>query len=155
MSARIDITGQRFGKLTAQKIVPRKYKHGKVKWQCRCDCGTILFVRGTTLTAGDTKSCGCLKIKDLTGQRFNRLVALCIVNRSCGKANWKFQCDCGNITIVRGTAVQDSNVKSCGCVREAGRFFRGVKIDMRHVSIEVVKCIQAYFSLRRAIKEAS
>ena len=56
-----DLTGQRFGKLTAiqgyQKIPGEHYW-----WHCQCDCGNTVDVRGYSLVGGDTRSCGCLTI---------------------------------------------------------------------------------------------
>ena len=34
-------------------------------WECQCDCGNIVYVNGTSLKNGNTKSCGCLA-KELT-----------------------------------------------------------------------------------------
>lgn len=34
-------------------------------WECRCDCGKSVVVKGPYLTQGDTKSCGCLNIDKL------------------------------------------------------------------------------------------
>lgn len=55
-----DLSGQRFGKLTA--IEPtEKRKNGYVVWRCRCDCGSECEVAAGILASGGTKSCGCLK----------------------------------------------------------------------------------------------
>lgn len=56
----IDITGQRFGRLTViQKSNVRK--NGRVYWECVCDCGAQVVVMGRGLRAGTIQSCGCLK----------------------------------------------------------------------------------------------
>lgn len=55
-----DLTGQKFGKLTAiKRISPVGTK--KVKWLCKCDCGNMVEVYSTYLLTGQTRSCGCLK----------------------------------------------------------------------------------------------
>lgn len=57
----IDLTGQRFGRLTAEKI---RFAggHGKhVSWECRCDCGKTVVVSSTHLRQGKTVSCGCIR----------------------------------------------------------------------------------------------
>ena len=58
----IDITGQRFGKLTALRY-DHKDKENKAIWECRCDCGNIVYVSGKALRTGNTKSCGCGKVE--------------------------------------------------------------------------------------------
>lgn len=53
---------------------------------------------------------------DLTGQKFNRLLAIERFkkpNRS--EYYYKCVCDCGNITIVSGNALRKGKTKSCGC----------------------------------------
>lgn len=54
-----DITGQKFGKLTAVKFENRTVR-GQHQWLCKCDCGNIKIVRKHSLTSGTTISCGCL-----------------------------------------------------------------------------------------------
>lgn len=61
MGAVIDINGQRFSRLTVTKRVNNVGKHAY--WECLCDCGSIKIVRGTHLTYGKIKSCGCLEIE--------------------------------------------------------------------------------------------
>lgn len=52
-----DITGQRFGKLTAIKYF---IKNSKAYWECQCDCGNHCIVAGSNLKNGHTQSCGCI-----------------------------------------------------------------------------------------------
>lgn len=56
----IDLTGQRFGRLSA--IEPTEViGNGKVKWLCRCECGNTAVVLNYNLLNGHTLSCGCLQ----------------------------------------------------------------------------------------------
>lgn len=67
----IDISGEKFGRLTAVKIDREKmnaYKkthNGKTKtfWECICECGGVTVTNYQALTEGSTKSCGCLRKK--------------------------------------------------------------------------------------------
>lgn len=64
----IDLSGQRFGRLTA--VEPTERRCGEsIVWRCLCECGNEIFVRATSLRAGHTQSCGCLS-RDLTKKRF-------------------------------------------------------------------------------------
>jgi hypothetical protein len=55
----IDISGQRFGKLTVLERAGTN-THKKVLWRCRCDCGAEAVVTGNALALSTTKSCGCI-----------------------------------------------------------------------------------------------
>lgn len=52
--ARIDLTGQRFGKLTVSG--PAR-SAGRAKWLCICDCGKQSIVRSDVLRAGLKRDC--------------------------------------------------------------------------------------------------
>ena len=55
---RYDLTGQKFGKLTALVGIKREGK-SQVYWQCICDCGNTSEVDSWSLRKNRTKSCGC------------------------------------------------------------------------------------------------
>ena len=57
-SRRKDLTGQKFGRLTAIKL--NRTENRKTYWDCICDCGNTVTVRTDQLTRGVAKSCGCL-----------------------------------------------------------------------------------------------
>lgn len=63
-----DITGQRFGKLTALR--PVQSHRGKLRWLFLCDCGRHHEAVGTSVTSGDVVSCGCYRSR--LGGRPNR-----------------------------------------------------------------------------------
>ena len=57
MPKALDITNQKFGKLTAIKKAPSR--SGKTYWLCKCECGNEKEVQTSHLMDGRTKSCGC------------------------------------------------------------------------------------------------
>jgi hypothetical protein len=63
LSARADLSGRRFGRLTALR-----YAHsddgGRAHWFCQCDCGATTTVRGKDL--GKQTSCGCQKREQIS-----------------------------------------------------------------------------------------
>lgn len=59
MSKFIDLTGQKFNKLTAVERLEND-NGGIPVWLCKCDCGNFTRVRGKNLKNGAVKSCGCL-----------------------------------------------------------------------------------------------
>lgn len=68
-----DLTGHRFGKLIALKIVGRD--RGSLLWECRCDCGSLIQVRTSPLVTGHTKSCGCARWEDVTAHGKTLIIA--------------------------------------------------------------------------------
>lgn len=60
MGNALDIEGMRFGRLIAIKPTDKRSGNGGIIWECKCDCGTIKEVHGTSLKSGASKSCGCL-----------------------------------------------------------------------------------------------
>lgn len=52
----IDISGQRFGQLTALRATEKR--DHKYFWLCICDCGKEVIVQGKKLRNGHTQSCG-------------------------------------------------------------------------------------------------
>ena len=55
-----DITGQKFGRLTAIKYLYNS-NAGKAVWLCKCDCGNLIEAISGNLCSGMTNSCGCYK----------------------------------------------------------------------------------------------
>lgn len=66
----IDITGQKFSRLTVVRLEElKKRKIGTMAmWRCVCDCGNISIVSGGSLKQGTSRSCGCLQ-KELVSIR--------------------------------------------------------------------------------------
>ena len=97
MPAKLNLTGQKFNKLLVLNESEKRIG-GRVTWVCQCDCGNIVLVTAKNLTNNNTKSCGCLKKKDLIGKKFGKLTVIDYTNKvsSGGSAIWKCQCDCGN-----------------------------------------------------------
>ena len=60
---KLDITGQRYGRLTV--LGPAANVNGRTAWKCRCDCGNETVIRTNRLRSGHTASCGCMKPKEI------------------------------------------------------------------------------------------
>jgi len=56
MNVPLDLTGMKFGRLTALTRIPKIRR-----WVCKCDCGTVRDFNTSNLTSGISKSCGCLR----------------------------------------------------------------------------------------------
>lgn len=62
------------------------------------------------------------KLKDLSGQRFGRLLVLRRADSSAsGATRWLCKCDCGKETIVLSNNLTRGQTQSCGCLRNEKR----------------------------------
>ncbi len=117
LSRVIDLTGQRFGKLTV--IEKSGTKNGSVLWKCKCDCGNYTEVITALLRNGSVSSCGCLaklnRCIDIINQKFNRLTAI----KYAGKGKWLCRCDCGNEVFRSYSSLSSGEwrglIQNCGC----------------------------------------
>ena len=62
----VDLTGQKFGRLTVVQFDHKE--NGRKYYLCQCDCGNFKIVSNHSLKSGNTKSCGCLH-KEILIQR--------------------------------------------------------------------------------------
>ncbi len=125
-----DLRGKRFGRLVAVENVG-KDRHNNALWRCACDCGCEHIVVSRALVNGDAKSCGCLQRevrdkmasksrKDVTGQRFGKLVAIEPTDERRGGYHvvWRCRCDCGGEKLATVDKLMRGDVTSCGCNTE-------------------------------------
>lgn len=59
----IDLTGQRFGRLTVLERIPTPPRQATLGawWLCVCDCGREHWVSRKALRSGNCVSCGCYR----------------------------------------------------------------------------------------------
>lgn len=129
----IDLTGQRFGRLTVlyrDKEKEKEKNNQTTFWRCKCDCGNEISLASGSLKGGRTNSCGCLskdvrhnKKNDLTGRKFGRLTVLYENKDDPRKEKYRFsiwhcKCDCGNECDVFVTVLTQGKTKSCGCLQK-------------------------------------
>ena len=152
----MDLTGQRFGRLEVLGVYKIADEHGKkfVYWRCKCDCGVECAVRQANLTSGGTKSCGCFRRetskarmegilqrarsrkKDLTGQRFGRLLVLNVYKtenvNGKNRTYWRCRCDCGTEVAIGERSLLCCGTKSCGCITKDRlvEYARKNRVDM-------------------------
>ena len=75
-----DLTGKRFGRLTAEYPTERRDRRGSVYWHCRCDCGKDAEVTEDGLVFGNNLSCGCLKRENQkhVSEQLHRVDGTCV-----------------------------------------------------------------------------
>lgn len=74
-------------------------------------------IEGIWYIEKDTPYPTCVRYKDITDQRFGKLVAKKFVGKSkSGVALWDCVCDCGNHKIVSVNNLKCGDTKSCGCI---------------------------------------
>lgn len=143
-SKRLDLTNHKYGKLTALYYIENT---SPPLWHCICECGNEIDVISTSLTRGNTVSCGCRRKdlrKDLIGQKFGKLTVLeradnYISPSGQSLVRYRCQCECGNIVEVMATSLVQGLTSSCGCLRSVGE----MKIS-EFLRNENIKFIQEY-----------
>lgn len=133
----IDLTGQRFGRLTVLKKDENRITNCGSYWICQCDCGKIKSCRSSSLRRGEIISCGCFRMEhtmqtkeelglilNLTGQQFGLLTVLSKdpIRTKSGAVKWICKCTCGNIISVSGqnlTRKDENRTISCGCAHKS------------------------------------
>lgn len=118
MSRCVDLTGRRFGNWN---VLYRDMTTigSNARWMCRCDCGVEKSVRSNHLISGNTKSCGCLRERDLTGMKFNSWKVLKKISKQYPQ-EWHGNkylciCDCGTERELLGGSLTTGASKTCGC----------------------------------------
>jgi hypothetical protein len=118
-----DIVGQTIGYWLVERVMPKRRGLPRM-CGCLCTgCGERKLVKKNHLLAGETSSCGCRNVRDLTGLRVGRLRVLRLAAEKefpHAGAAWECVCDCGGRCIVRGQYLIRSRtpVRSCGCTRQ-------------------------------------
>lgn len=59
MGAFIDLTGERFGRLTVKEYAG--VISGRTHWFCECECGNEIITSSNSLRRRRTQSCGCIR----------------------------------------------------------------------------------------------
>lgn len=135
MGKALDLTGQKYGRLT---VLERAENQGReVTWLCQCECGNKILVQRRYLRSGATKSCGCLQKEiakelakkitkrrylDLTGQKYGHLTVIKDTGEKQNKQTvWECECDCENHTRIKVTVgnLRNGHTRSCGCIKES------------------------------------
>lgn len=132
--------GERHGKLTVIKMAQERTKDNKILWECKCDCGNIVLVRASNLKK--SKSCGqCFNGKDISGQRFGKLIAIKYhhTTSSSKKSVWECRCDCGVTTYVNSADLIAGKTQSCGCTRSRGELLIGQLLTKNNIVFEKQK----------------
>ena len=132
MSKLIDLTNQKFGRLTVlSKDLERKTNNGSY-WICECECGKIKSIKSSSLRRGEIQSCGCLRNErqkagkhktseeKMIGQRFGYLTVKSKSDKDNKNSSlwWWCECDCGRMVEVKGsnlTRTDNNRTVSCGC----------------------------------------
>lgn len=150
MPKAIDLTGQKFGRLTAQSKCDYRINGGLV-WKCICDCGNEYEVTAKSLRSGTCKSCGCLKkesdkqpkgnVKDEIGNKYGHLTVIARAgSNSNGQAQWECECDCEKHThiIVLGNNLRRGHTQSCGCEKRShGEIFIEKLLKEHNIPYEI------------------
>lgn len=129
----IDMTNQKYKNWIIIKPVPKpekqKTQSKSVWWLCQCEeCGFERAYNGTEIRANRVGACRhpnlkkekenqrIGRIKNEVGNVYGKLTVISFSHTSNSHAYWNCQCECGRITTVKGNALRNGVVHSCGCL---------------------------------------
>jgi len=70
---RLDLSGKKFGRLTARERIVKEDPPNNLLWRCTCACGNVSDVSVRNLRRGAPQSCGCLLIESRSKRRASDL----------------------------------------------------------------------------------
>ena len=118
---RVDLTGNRYGRLTVLKPTEKRDYKGSVYWKCRCDCGKEIEATQGVLVSGKKKSCGCLKAEN----QKNISKQLHLVDGTCVEMLEKRKNRKDNTSGFRGVSRQKDNCYRVDIGFKGRRFYIG------------------------------
>jgi len=138
-----DLSGQKYGLLTALERVNPVLPNGRPQWLCRCDCGVEKVFSIDYLKDKRVKiqNCGHLrapkpKPEIEPGMKIGMLTVVKEAGSGIhGGKQWLCKCDCENDFVALDTPLKRSRVKSCGC---AHSFSEGDITGCRYGRLEVL-----------------
>lgn len=129
----IDITGKRFGRLTAIEYV-RSGKNGAI-WRCECDCGNEIQTYVSYLTNGNVQSCGCLEIENRKMQNQKMLDQIVYDT---------------NIGIIKKTTPNKNSstgIRGVSWCKSKQKYIASITFQKKHYTLcqstDIDKCIEA------------
>lgn len=83
-----------------------------------------------------------MRLNDLSGQRFGRLVVLnrMASNNASNKVVWLCLCDCGKHAVVIGSRLYTGKTKSCGCLTRERTIERSTRHGFCHTRLYGIWC---------------
>lgn len=64
----VDLSGQKFTRLTVLGMSKQRSPQNEILWDCLCDCGTKRKLTTRSLKCGNSRSCGCLRRQLQSGE---------------------------------------------------------------------------------------
>lgn len=168
MGKRLDITGQRFGKLVAINTTDQRDCRGSVFWKFECDCGNKeVYKVATDVKSGTIVSCGCIRPNALNngdsrysssgkvnlykvGDKIGRLT----INKLLESGNFRdilyeCDCDCGGTVDAKHYMLKSGKLNSCGCLHSESCYTNSQKsiiitdiTSQKIGKLEAIRCLE-------------
>lgn len=106
-----DLSNQKFNSLLVISL--RDKLNGRARWNCLCDCGNIIVVKGATLTSKRQQSCGCSRkgkcLKDISEKKFGYLTAKKFIKPAKDRQSiWLCICNCQKDNCLKSVEIKRS-----------------------------------------------
>jgi hypothetical protein len=117
----IDLTGQRFGRLTVEGLADTGGS-GRI-WECVCDCGNRRQIRTGKLRCGDYVSCGCLRAERMRERHATTRIPAKERHKQCSRCKETLPLTQFNKS-KRAYSGYQTRCKGCSAVYECKRRFK-------------------------------
>jgi len=143
----VDLTGQKFGKLTVVSRAEND-KHRNAMWVCKCDCGNEHTTIGCSLRQGNTKSCGCLLKHNTFNLEYEDFIIMYDVNgyetlidhedyEKIKQHTWVRRSDGYFISIIGGKTIRLHRFLLQPDLREEVDHINGIPFDNRKANLRI------------------
>lgn len=127
MAKRVDLVGQRFGRITVIKpttkedLINAGLATDRRRWWGQCDCGNLKIYTTGNLKSGTTSSCGCYKTEYLEnelkiGDKYGSLIITKKTSKKLRRITvYEFYCEACNSYCEMSREAITKGSQTCGC----------------------------------------
>lgn len=148
-----DISGQKFGRLTAISRTNDKGCGDSYVWLCKCECGKNAYVSINSLTMGKTKSCGCLAIETKKASKTNYKNNERMRNEAHDKAGFHNDTCISFIKSHKLGKRNRTGVKGVGIDSRTGKYRPRLFIQGREISLPLCNTLEEAKRVRLEAEE--
>lgn len=141
---KIPMLGKKFGRLTVVEEAGRA-KDGTILWKCKCSCGVIKTINGSSLRKGFTRSCGCYN-SEIKSKRFKKIFTTHGMSKTATYRSWCHMLGrCNNPNDARYSDWGGRGIKVCERWLKFENFFADMGEKPKTLTLERINNNKGYY----------